>query len=351
LRRGDTFGVTLDVKQLLAAEPNNAPALVLRAQACMEMAHVQWALADLNKAVRLDPKLPNARHQRGLLYLLRGQPAEAQADFDKAIQLEPEVAKHYLQRGIAQMRRNAPDDALNDLNKAIELDENLALAFVKRGDLLMDAKDEAGAMEDYDIAVDLAPNDPAARVQRGEARRKKKYHQDSLADFNKAIELNPRMPEAFKGRGLTRLDQERTQYRDPNSVDVARYNEARQDFIEAVRLRPAWKEDLERELKSITYLYALKAPDLKTTLNTAPEKPLSEAEAFFNQGRTMLMMGRGRMEETAKARLRMARKLDPKKFKEKVDALIGPEENEATSPGEKPSPTKPRVFPGRRPRE
>ena len=150
---------------MLAEEPNNAAALVLRAEACMDMAHVEWALADLNKAVRLDPKVPNARDQRGLLFLLRGQPAEAQADFNKAIQLEPDGAKHYLQRGIALMRRNTPEEALNDLNKAIELDAQLALAFVKRGDLLWKDKDEAGAMEDYDLAVEFGPTTRSRRVQ------------------------------------------------------------------------------------------------------------------------------------------------------------------------------------------
>ena len=139
------------------------------------------------------------------------------------------------------------------------------------------------------------------------------------------------MPEAFKGRGLTRLAMDQ-------------FKEARLDFIEAVRLRPGWKDDLEKELQRVSY----RSPGMKTTLSTAAEKPLSEADACFNRG--SMMLKRGFPEPHGQGRIDHGAQLDPKKYKEKVDALIGPEDGGATST-EPPKPAKPRTFPGRRPRE
>src|SRR6185295_17853075 len=56
------------------------------------------------------------------------------ADLDKAVGIDPKRADSYLQRGIAKYYSD-DTKAMTDFNKAIELDSKLALAYHYRGNL------------------------------------------------------------------------------------------------------------------------------------------------------------------------------------------------------------------------
>jgi tetratricopeptide (TPR) repeat protein len=208
---------------------------LLRAEGGQELGYRQWALADLDRAIQLDPKLAAAYSQRGLLLVESLQPAEALVAFDKAVELEPDVAIHYLRRGQVLVSQGDQAKALDDFSKAIDRDPTLAQAYTGRGKLRLSAKDVDKALDDLDRAVEMAPSDVDARVLRGQVRREKKYYEDSLSDFDKAIELSPRLADAFKERGLTRLT-------------MGKPEQAKLDFAEAGRLRPSWESELNRLL-------------------------------------------------------------------------------------------------------
>jgi tetratricopeptide (TPR) repeat protein len=79
------------------------------------------AIADLTRAVALDPSNPE-------LYVLRGQIAillydwdRVLADYDTAIELDPEYAKAYFYRGILYYSLLDREKALSDFEFAIEL--------------------------------------------------------------------------------------------------------------------------------------------------------------------------------------------------------------------------------------
>lgn len=82
-------------------EYNLAVALERRALLSGNKGDLDLAIAYLNKALQLNPKLPFANFERGFVYLKKLDYDRAIEDFDIAIQLNPGLSKAYRQRGLA----------------------------------------------------------------------------------------------------------------------------------------------------------------------------------------------------------------------------------------------------------
>ena len=92
------------------------------------------AIADLSKAIELNPKDAKAYYNRGLAYGKgKGQFDKAIADFTKAIELDPTDANAYIGRGVAWGKKGVYDRAISDCNKAVELNPTNATAYNNRG--------------------------------------------------------------------------------------------------------------------------------------------------------------------------------------------------------------------------
>src|ERR1700686_25236 len=104
-----------------------------RAAAYHEQGDNDRAIADLNEAIRLDPKLAMAFNNRGAAYNEQGDNDRAIADYNEAIRLDPKHARAFLGRGIAFSDKGDNDRAIVDYNEAIRLDPTSAMAFDNRG--------------------------------------------------------------------------------------------------------------------------------------------------------------------------------------------------------------------------
>lgn len=79
------------------------------------------ALADIDRLVALDPEMPYAIYNKGVLETMAGNLAEAIKCYDTAIQLNPKFAQAYLNRGLLYARQGLPDKAVSDWSRAGEL--------------------------------------------------------------------------------------------------------------------------------------------------------------------------------------------------------------------------------------
>ena len=102
---------------------------------------LQKKVADLDKAIELDPKNAEARFQRAVALRWSGQDERAISDLEKTVELDPTYVKAYdllgqIYRGLGQH-----DESISYLKKLIELNPTspeahyeLALSFISQGD-------------------------------------------------------------------------------------------------------------------------------------------------------------------------------------------------------------------------
>ncbi len=168
---GEWTGALEDAAHALALRPH-AEAHLLRARARLALAEDGFAafaaLADLDRAVELEPGLADAWHERGALLLALDQPAPAAEALDRALSLGlAEPGRAYQQRGRALLALGRREAARADLDQALAFAGDSAAAFAARGAARRELGDLEGALADGDEAVRLDPRKALWRSQRG----------------------------------------------------------------------------------------------------------------------------------------------------------------------------------------
>ncbi|MBI3724446.1 tetratricopeptide repeat protein, partial [bacterium] len=178
------------------------------------------ALADVAKAVELDPKKSAAWRWLGLLRLKADDMKGALEAYDRSIELDPKDAMSFEGRAAARDALGDYEGTIADAERFHELlperlvDPTLARAWVKRAITRSNAGDHAGALLDWTRAVEVGPRDPetwfgrgkegAVAIQAGSVpdADAAPLVERSMADLSRAIGLAPSMSDAFYTRGL-----------------------------------------------------------------------------------------------------------------------------------------------------
>ena len=94
-------------------------------RANLESAQPDAQLADLNKAIELNPRSAEARNRRGMFYFVHGRYAEAAADFKIAGQLDPNSADYAYNLGAAYERQRDLPNAIASYTVARKLNPDM----------------------------------------------------------------------------------------------------------------------------------------------------------------------------------------------------------------------------------
>ncbi|MBE8950472.1 MAG: tetratricopeptide repeat protein [Quinella sp. 3Q1] len=147
------------------------------------------AMADLNKAIELNPDKAGGYSMRSLLYKNAKQYQLALADINKTIELEPNEGHHYYSRGGLYLELGDYNRALEDFNKCLELDPEFYV--VRLG--MVKAHEKLGrydlAIEDYNQIIKDSPDTAIWYYRRGECYEKLGDKAKAKADFDKAKAL------------------------------------------------------------------------------------------------------------------------------------------------------------------
>jgi tetratricopeptide (TPR) repeat protein len=114
-------------------------------------------------AVRLDPKHASPYNNRANAYFAKDELDWAIADYDAAIRINPlpQAGSHlnvFVNRGNAYYVNKDYDRANQDYDQAIKLDSTYALSFAKRADAYEGKDNYPRAVLDYDQATRLKPS-------------------------------------------------------------------------------------------------------------------------------------------------------------------------------------------------
>ena len=172
-----------------------------RGNVYLNLDELDKAIADLTKAIELDPQLALAYRRRGTAFTAQVELDKAIADYSKAIELDPEDASTYITRGGVYLQQHEWDKAIADYNMAIELDPEDAFTYIRRGVTYGVQGELDKKIADYSKAIQLDPEEASFYTIRGQAYYQQGDLEEAIADYSKAIELDPEDAFTYTIRG------------------------------------------------------------------------------------------------------------------------------------------------------
>jgi tetratricopeptide (TPR) repeat protein len=165
-----------------------AEALALRSDVQRE---AEQQLADLNRAIELEPKKLDYLRQRAEYLHGKEKFDDALADVERALKLEPEDADIIKLRGLILLGMEKYEEALASFDRASELAPDDALPYQQRGELYRKKGDPEKAVEQLSKALELAPNNVPTLLFRAGVYYELEQTDKALDDVEQAIRVNP----------------------------------------------------------------------------------------------------------------------------------------------------------------
>ena len=163
-------------------------------------------------------KYPNeifdAYNNRGVYYIAQNRYEEALADLNHALALNPRVARAWVNKGSVYAETNRNDSAYVCFERAIEIAPDYPEGLANRGAIRSRRGDLAGAVEDFARAIRLNPTFRGAYMNRASVYFKMGEYERAVADRRRVIDLDPRNPANYIqmgsiGLALSQLDRTR----------------------------------------------------------------------------------------------------------------------------------------------
>jgi tetratricopeptide (TPR) repeat protein len=124
-------------------------------------------IEEITRQIRVEPDNPGLYLQRGELYRLGGSWSAALADYDRAGRLDPELHEVHLSRALLFHERSHPDAALEAVDRFMEHEPAHGEAVFLRARVLAQLGRRGEAVRDMDHAIKIMrPRKPAQFLER-----------------------------------------------------------------------------------------------------------------------------------------------------------------------------------------
>lgn len=122
--QGQTTVALDEIKQALVADPNNADAYSLRGLVYMRLEDAGMAEDSFRRAIAINPRDPNARHNYGWLLCQQNRYGDAAVQFTEALGVPgyTDRAKTLMTQGVCELKAGQRPQAERSLQQAYEID-------------------------------------------------------------------------------------------------------------------------------------------------------------------------------------------------------------------------------------
>lgn len=174
---------------LKASHGKNVKALLNRGKVFLLQGHLDRALRDLDKAIKLDPECVDAYVVRGTIHRLRGDFSKAIKDLSKAVSLNPDNTDALTNRAAVFFDTGEHEKALVDLGRIIQLKPRAIRALGNRAYIFEQLGRYDDAIKDLSVVIAQDPNHLTAIKHLGFIYRQKKEPEKAVRWYRMALKL------------------------------------------------------------------------------------------------------------------------------------------------------------------
>lgn len=185
-------------EKLLSAHPSFDGGYLGRAKMRLAKQDTVAALEDIDKALELNKHAVNGYLMRADIAIHRNQDYnQALADMDEAIKLQPRVPGYFINRAFVRYRLDDYYGAMSDYDYALQLDPTNFVAVYNRALLRMEVHDYNKAIDDLTQVLAIRPQEYRALFNRAMLYREIGDLRNALTDINHVIDVIPNFALAY----------------------------------------------------------------------------------------------------------------------------------------------------------
>jgi tetratricopeptide (TPR) repeat protein len=156
-----------------------------------KLGNLDLAMAELEKAVNLDPENTSARTNLGTAYALAGRLDDAMEQYQAAVALDPEDRRAQCNFGVILAKLGRNEEARIRFGEALKLDSDYCDAHVGFAAVSAILGDYAEAEEHFRMAWDMDPENRAAILGLAKALSKQGRDKDALDVLMRGRQVHP----------------------------------------------------------------------------------------------------------------------------------------------------------------
>jgi tetratricopeptide (TPR) repeat protein len=186
------------LERILARDPSNYQALILKGNLLMSQGDGTNAVAHLQRVTTIYKGDPQAYAQLAVAYLMNLDVAQARASLNQALAADPNLSDATLLLAELDIRQGKAPVAIASIQKLIEQQPQLGRAHLLLADAYLRQKDSQSAVAVYRHMTELFPQDPQVPLLLGIQLAQQNQVHEARRAFEKSWEVAPGSISAFE---------------------------------------------------------------------------------------------------------------------------------------------------------